>query len=439
MECNLFVHLTLYDYDIEQRAVSERRTARSGCLMTRILIVSAGAILILGVSLMPCPKVQLDETTRNQGLVDEIPFQLYGNVILTQLCVDDSIPLNFIFDTGAGGTIINESTAASLGIVGDETVSRQGGTGTAAVELSTDHTVYVEDVSFQDVTLGIAALGHIEKRLGMRIDGVIGWLILSQYAVRVNYDTMLIEIYDNSKFEYDFGDSGCTLEVQGTTIFTSVTVAFQSGNTFTGKVVVDSGAGNTFYFNTPFTEENNLLAEMDTYYERETQSLSTESSHVYTTMLANLSISDYEFSPVPASIAIAEAGALSWSGPMGILGNGVLKRFNVFIDLQQEMMCLEPNRLYHDQFEVNCSGLELATDDAFQRVIINHVYAGSPALEAGLEAGDEIVQINGANVSAFHLPQIKSMLSQDGQEIEILTDREGELCNYRFTLRPLIQ
>jgi hypothetical protein len=409
--------------------------------MTRILMVLAlaGAILVPGLSPTLYAKVQLDESTRNEGLLAEIPFQLHGSVIVTELSVDESTPLNFIFDTGAGGTIINESTAASLGIVGDETVSRQGATGMTSVELSTDHIVYVEDISFQDVTLGIAELEHIEKRLGMPIDGVIGWLILSQYAVRIDYDAMLIEIYDNNKFEYNFGDSDYALEVQGTTIFTNVTVAFKSGNTFTGKVMVDSGAGNAFYFNTPFTEENNLLAEMDTYYERETQSLSTESSHVYITMLADLNISEYEFSTVPANIAIAEAGALSWSGPMGILGNGVLKHFNVFIDLQQEMMSLEPNRLYHDQFEVNCSGLELVTDDAFQRVIIGHIYAGSPAHEAGLEVGDEIVQINGANVSDFELPQIRSMLSQGGEEIEILIDREGELHNYLFILQPLIE
>jgi predicted aspartyl protease len=409
--------------------------------MTRILmvLVLAGVIIIPGLSAIPSAKVQLDESTRDEGLLAGIPFQLYGNMIVTQLSVDDSIPLNFIFDTGAGGTIINESTADSLGIVGDEAVSREGATGMAEIVQSTDHVVSVGDISFQDVTLGIAELGHIEKRIGMPIDGVIGWLILSQYAVRIDYDAMLIEIYDNHKFEYDFGNSGYALGVQGTAIFANVTTTFKSGNTFTGKVLVDTGASNTFYFNTPFIEENDLLAEMDTYYERETQGISAESAQAYTTMLASLSIGEYEFSTLPVTMAIAEAGASSWSGPMGILGNSVLKRFNVFIDLQQEMMSLEPNRLYHDQFEVNCSGLELVTDDAFQRVIIDHVYAGSPGEEAGLEVGDEILQINGANVSDFQLPQIRSMLRQDGQEIEILINREGELYDYLLTLRPLIE
>lgn len=295
------------------------------------------------------------------------------------------------------------------------------------------------ELRFKNVTLGIAELDHIEKRFGMPIDGVIGWEILSQYAVRLNYDTMRIEIYDNKKFDYDFGDSGYPIEVQGTTIFTNITVTFKSGNTFTGKVVVDTGSGNNIHFNTPFTEENDLLAEMNTYYEQETQSLSTESSRIYITMLANLNISDYEFSALPAIIAIVETGALSWSGPMGILGNGVLKRFNVFIDLQQKMMSLEPNQLYYDQFEVNCSGLELVTDDMFQKVIVDHVHVGSPAEDAGLKVGDEIVQIDGANTSEFQLPQIRSILSQDGKDVELFVDREGELHSYLLRLRALIE
>ena len=58
--------------------------------MTRILmvLVLAGAILVPGLSPMPCVKVQLDESTRNEGLLAAIPFQLHGSVIVTELSVD---------------------------------------------------------------------------------------------------------------------------------------------------------------------------------------------------------------------------------------------------------------------------------------------------------------------------------------------------------------
>jgi hypothetical protein len=112
--------------------------------MTRILMVSVGAILILGLSLTPGGKVQLDESTRCEGLLAEIPFRLHGSMIITELSVDESTPLEFIFDTGAGGTMINANTAASLGIVGDEVVSQEGATGTTTIVPSTGHTVGAE-------------------------------------------------------------------------------------------------------------------------------------------------------------------------------------------------------------------------------------------------------------------------------------------------------
>ena len=54
--------------------------------MTRILMVLAlvGAILVPGLSPVLCARVQLDENTRNEGLLALIPFQLHGNVIVTE-------------------------------------------------------------------------------------------------------------------------------------------------------------------------------------------------------------------------------------------------------------------------------------------------------------------------------------------------------------------
>jgi hypothetical protein len=171
----------------------------------------------------------------NASPLAEVPFRLHGSMIITELTVDDSVPLSFIFDTAAGGAIISAKTAAQLGVVGDEVVSRDGATGKAQVVRSKNHTVTVGNLKLRDMILGIAELDHIERRLGMRVDGVIGWPILSKYAVRMNYDAMRIEIYDLGKSDSVHGDKGCDIDIQGTVILTRVTVALKNGESFSGE------------------------------------------------------------------------------------------------------------------------------------------------------------------------------------------------------------
>jgi hypothetical protein len=404
-------------------------------MMARAVIA---AICLLGLLFAWGVVVELDDITRTAGPVAVIPFKLHGSMIVVEVVVDGSDPLAFIFDTAAGGTILNERTADRLGVIGGEAVFREGATGSAEVMPSKRHTVELGRLNLRNMTLGIVALDHIERRFGLRIDGVIGWPIVSRYAVVVDYDAMQIELHEPRGFEHGSDAPGYDIEAKGTVFFVNVSVALESGATFAGKVLVDTGSGGNISFNSPFVRENNLLDQIGSSYEREMQGFSAESARSYVAMLSGLSIGRHELVGVPASMSLAEAGATSWSGVMGILGNGVLKRFNMVIDLKRRRLFLEPNRLYHEAFEVDCSGLQLVLDDALQRVIVERVIEGSPALEAGMKEGDEIVLVDGADASDLQLPGIRSLLSQDGKEVELLVDREGEQECINLRLQSLL-
>jgi S1-C subfamily serine protease len=212
--------------------------------------------------------------------------------------------------------------------------------------------------------------------------------------VSIDYDTMLIELYNTRRSTLDFAGQAFEVEVQGTVIFATATAVVAGGETFTGKVLVDTGSGGTLTFNAPFAKANGLVEKIGSYHERETLSLSTDRARLYTGMLSSISLGAFQFNSVPAGIAVAEAGAFSWPRIMGILGNGILRRFNLSIDLQQKKMFLKPNQAYGDVFEINCSGLELVLDATFSKVIVDRVYPQSPAGAAGLKVGDAIVQID---------------------------------------------
>ena len=61
--------------------------------MKRIVAILLGFILILGMLPVACSTVKLDDITREQGLLVEIPFQLHGSMIVLELSVDGSLRL----------------------------------------------------------------------------------------------------------------------------------------------------------------------------------------------------------------------------------------------------------------------------------------------------------------------------------------------------------
>jgi len=378
-----------------------------------------------------------EEPDRNNP-VALIPFKLYGNYIIIELSVDNSDPLAFIFDTGAGGTIINSKTANIIGISGGEYVQRKGATGEAQINLSRKHAVSTDGFSLRNLNLGIVELGHLEKQIGIKIDGIIGWQILSQYAVRINYDQMQIEIYNPKKYDQKLDLSGFNVLLRGTAIFADARIVLKDGASFTGKVLIDTGAGGSIYINTPFSRDNGLLSKIGNSYEHNAKSLSTDNGIFTTGMCSGLTIGSSEFTDVPVSISSAEKGLFSSPGFMGILGNEVLKRFNLFINVKQQRISLEPNRLYPEIFEINSSGLELISDDSLRKVIVDYVYPDSPADSSGLRAGDQIIEIDGKRILPAELPLIRNILNQSGITVVLLIVREGVLLKFTLRLKRLI-
>ena len=197
-------------------------------------------------------------------------------------------------------------------------------------------------------------MDHLERSIGRNIDGIIGYTLLKDYAVKVNYDNMMLEIYPQKKFVYK-GD-GKKIKIKSifglSGMFAQVT--FNNGDTFKGEYLIDSGAGLTLAFCKPTSEKEQLKSKLEKQYMVETKGLTTDEICTVSGKVKNVQLNDFIFENVPVSLEYADAGVFSWKIIDGIIGNELLKRFNITYNYKKKETYWEPNKHYNDDFKINC-------------------------------------------------------------------------------------
>lgn len=387
----------------------------------------AVAALLLAAAPSPAP-AQLDNATRARGPVASVPFELAGNRILITVAIDSSGPLTYVFDAGmAGGPLLNARAARRLGLVGSDTVQGRGFSGQFGVVRSRGHIVRVGSLSLDDMGVGIADLAHIERAEGRPIDGIIGGPLLLRYAVRVDFDSARLELYDNQRFTYDLGRGRLDVEVNsGSLVLLDATATFDEGSRLAGRLILDTGNPGTVLFNARFAGRTGILSRVPSLCETSSAGAGSQRVPIRSVMLRDLAVGDFNAGPIPASVAVPQPGDHFRPQSDGALGMDVLGHFNLFIDVRHRRVFLEPNGVPREPLSAGCLGLSLVTDSTFQRILVDRVYGASPAASAGLEPGDEIVRVAGRAASQLALQGIRRLLRGDWTELEIVVSRRGE-------------
>ena len=80
----------------------------------------------------------------------------------------------------------------------------------------------------------------------------------------------------------------------------------------------------------------------------------------------------------------------------GLLGYSVLRRYRVVFDYPRRVLWLDPIPGYKDERPYEYSQVGIQLERAGEQVRVTAVALESPAAEAGIQRGDEIVTIDGA-------------------------------------------
>jgi len=372
---------------------------------------------------------------QQSAVLSQLPIELIGGYVRLKVVVDGSEELDFIFDTGATRTVIDSATAARLGLVATER-TRNDGQGPFVERVVEGATLTLGQLTLPALNALQRSNDRMKLNLGVDIDGVIGADLLRDYVVKIDYDRMLLTVYDSGNFVY--AGKGRRVDIDANAYFSIIGAKIEVGNgeVLAGRFLIDTGAGLFLALNTPFANDNNLLDRIGAKHLAYTLAAQGVEMTNYPGRVRRFSLGDYEFDDMPVLLSQTEAGPLSPRAIAGIIGNRVWQRFNTVYDYSRDRIYLEPNEFFDDQFQVDCSGLSI-TSTVERTVVVTRVMDGSPAADVGMLAGDEITAINERDATSYSLSDIRNMLARDLDTVKLTVKRNGEFIEMFLRLRLL--
>ncbi len=371
----------------------------------------------------------------------ETEFSSKGNWIFVKITLNNNEGLNFIIDTGVDETIINKRTAEKLKFKFDKKADFSGAFDTDSVFYSDNNIIKIGNLILDSLTLVQVPLENLEETFGVTIDGYIGEALFKRFIVIINFEKGKIQLLKN-KDDYIQKDTSCCLDIKIVDKVPVIHTSFNINNndTLYGDFMIDLGFKNSIAFNTPFINDNKLIAKMGKYYTFNATGILNEKKS-YMSRMKKFEFCNYKLDSITYMLSSTSSGTLAETGYDGVIGMDILTRFSsIGFDYKNKKMYIGKYIYKKDNVfsDINCSGLELKRSSYDSRVVIKVVYKDSPGSEAGLKAGDEIKQIKGQDVVGLELSEIKKMLREKGKTIDIIVKRGEKYINFKLNLRELI-
>jgi hypothetical protein len=361
-----------------------------------------------------------------------VPFiQLTGGIIIMQAKLDNfPDTLNFVLDTGSSGISLDSATAAFLGlkpIPTDKTI--RGIAGIRKVSFLYNRRLRFPGITIDSLNFHINDYSILTEVYGEQIDGIIGYSLISRYILKVDYDSMRITFCTPGTMRYPRG--GFLMKPNISQLVTQP-FRIRDEKTINTRFLYDMGAGLCMLYSREFVMDSNFLDKKRKHYVKQGEGLGGKID-MELTVIKEVKIGPYRFRNVPVFIFDDITNITQYPQLGGLMGNDLLRRFNVIINYGKGDIYLLPNHHYGETFDYSYSGMELYFVNG--RIITGDVAKDSPAEAAGVKEGDEVLAVN-KNFSQ-NLNQYKIALQSPNEKVRLLIRRNGVIMDIEFKVKSI--
>jgi hypothetical protein len=403
---------------------------KKGNYMKKIIIGLAACLLWPGRSLLLAQEEFIEPPSRH---ITTIPFiQLTGGIVILQARVGEfQDTLNFVLDTGSSGISLDSTTVERLKLVPvptDRTI--RGIAGIRKVKFIFNQQLHFRGLTVDSLNFHINDYSILTSVYGEKIDGIIGYSVISRYIMKLDYDSLKLSFFSRGTMRYPKG--GYLLR-PAMNMLVAQTMRVKDEEAISSRFLYDMGAGLCMLFSRDFVEDSAFLDKKKKSWKKEGEGLGGKVD-MDLRVLREVKIGPYRFRNVPVYVFDDEFNVTNYPYMGGIIGNDILRRFNVIINYPRGDIHIAPNSHYNNPFDYSYSGIELYLVD--DMIIVGDVAKGSPGEAAGILEGDQVLSIN-KNFSQ-NLNQLKLALQTPNEKVKLILRRNGVLREVEFKIKSIL-
>lgn len=383
---------------------------------------------------------------KNRSFI-RIPFQFSSNLIIVSLKLNDSDTLNFILDTGVSTIILTDPNVAhkqNMQFARQVTITGAGEGESLNAAVVLRNTIRMGGMTAYNQNIVVLEEDKLalSEYVGIPIHGIFGYDVFSNFVVTIDFAMRDILLEYPTKYRYNKkkGEKYPIVIENAKPYLTDIAIV-ENGLEVPLKLLIDTGAGHAISINKMANEHIHLPDKLVRVQLGRGLSgiINGTLGRVDKLRLGKLEIDNIVASfPDSSSYGGKVSSTLSKQGGIGC---ELLRRFRVTFNYTDGYIVLKPvKRKMKEPFEHNMSGMEIvARGKDFKDFFIEKVVENSPAHEAGLFDGDQIILINNHNAHEMTISEIYKLFQKgEGKEISILAKRGDRIFFTSFFLRRII-
>lgn len=415
----------------------------------------------------------------NNKTTDKVNFKLINNLVLLPVTVNN-VPLTFLLDTGASSTVIfSFEETDSIELFNYQLIKLRGlGKGEPVDALKSEgNTIQIGNAKGSNQTIYVVFDGalNFSSRLGYPVHGIIGADFLKDFVIEIN------NTREQMRFtlpEY-YKKRNCRKCVEMDLVFENrkpfLNASFaQDSIQMELNLLIDSGSGDGLWL---FENSDDRITIPPDAFEDYLGLGINGDIYGKRSKVDQFTMKDFTLKNVNTSYPdIGFIDDLNQNNSRnGSLGGEILKRFNWTIDYANKSLILKRNKYFKDPFHYNMSGITLqqgsfifvkersSVSPDFYKLNKNEtlnvfslnlssnielklqqifevaaIRPNSPADQAGVREGDEILEVNNKPAYQFELNELNELFySKEGKKIKLKILRNGVEQQVKFELKDL--